>query len=165
MTGLRFEYQREAAKKTKGLVINVGSYNDPANVKSIAPERILNCDIQRHDGVDIVFDMRDEWPFLSDSVELVILGDILEHLFYIEALEALTEARRVSQRLVITVPEDDRHEGTDIYEEDEFGARWHCYTWTEERLKKILEETKWSIEDWLEVDYNFVPRGFLIYAT
>jgi predicted SAM-dependent methyltransferase len=110
-------------------------------------------------------DVRKTWPFPDASVELVILGDIIEHLFYPEALEALTEARRVSQKLVITVPEDTRHEGTEIYEEDAAGARAHCYTWTEKRLKKVLRESEWIIKDWLEVDYNFVPRGFFIYCV
>ncbi len=161
----RFEYQVNHARSTKGLVLNVGSYDDPANLKSIDGSRIINCDINNWDNVDVVFDMRNEWPFESDSVELVILGDIIEHLFYPEALGALTEARRVSQKLVVTVPEDSRHEGTEVYETDEAGARWHCYTWTEKRLRKILDETDWKIEDWHEVDYNFVPRGFFIYAT
>jgi len=160
----RFEFQRKHVSYTSGLVLNVGSYNDPANLKSIDRSRVLNCDINSWDGVDIVFDMRDKWPFESDSVELVILGDIIEHLFYPEALGSLTEARRVSQKLAITVPEDDRHEGTKEYPQDEAGARWHCYTWTEERLKRVLEETGWEIKDWMEVDYNFVPRGFFIYS-
>ncbi len=164
MTGLRFDYQKDAVRNTTGLVLNVGSYDDPAGVKMMAPSRVLNCDINNHNNVDIVFDMRSEWPFESDSAELIILGDVVEHLFPREAVGALTEARRVSQRVVLTVPEDSRHEGTEVYEEDEVGARHHCYTWTEQRLKTLLEGTGWKIVDWREEDYSFVPRGFFVTA-
>lgn len=168
MTSTRFPYQRAQAENTTGIVLNIGCYDDPAEIKSVDPSRVLNCDINKYEGfaeVDVVMDIRETWPFSDASVELVILGDIIEHLFYPEALESLTEARRVSQKLCITVPEDTRHEGTEVYEQDEAGARPHCYTWTEERLKKLLSETGWTVQDWQEVNYDFVPRGFFVLAV
>lgn len=161
MTVSRFSYQQNCLAGTTGFVLNVGSYDDPAYLKSMAKDRVFNCDINAWDGVDYIMDCREEWPFPDNFAELVIMGDILEHLFPPEALRALSEAHRVSLKLCLTVPEDSRHEGNG-YGTDSVGAKSHCYTWTEDRIIVLLQDTGWQIVDWQEVDYNFVPRGFFI---
>jgi SAM-dependent methyltransferase len=51
------------------------------------------------------FDLEDPWPLESNSFDLVLLGDVLEHLFATD--HVLKEARRVIHpggRLVVAVP-------------------------------------------------------------
>ena len=163
MTAQRFEFQRSCLSSTFGYVLNVGSYDDPAQLKQMAPDRVLNCDLVDWSGVDVVMDCRGKWPFKDDFAELVIMGDIIEHLYYNEALGALTEAHRVSQKLCITVPHDSRWE-TDGIAVDEHGGRTHCYTWSREELEKVLEDAGWKIDGEEEVDYGFVPTGWFVSA-
>ncbi len=177
MTGERFNFQRncvlEALDIPGAIVLNVGANEDPAGLKALDPDRVINCDLEEFDSyldgrpnrVDRVFDARGEWPFPTDSAQLVVLGDILEHLHHSEAESVLLEANRVAKTLCITVPEDDRfmHDEQGVLESDS-GYRTHCTVVTKHYLENILSDTGWSILDLHTVDYHFVPRGYFVFA-
>lgn len=173
MTAERFLFQRSCVAQTTGICLNVGANEDPAQLKAIDPDRVINCDIEATDSyldgrpnkVDVLFDCTKPWPFPDDSADLVVFGDIIEHLYPQEALEALREARRVARRMCITVPRDNRFE-TDEQGvlQSETGYRTHCYEWTEDRLTMLLAESGWRVSEWQTVDYFFVPEGYFILA-
>lgn len=166
MTGTRFIYQQDRTREAEGIVINMGSDDDPANLKSCG--NVINCAIWAQNGVDVVMDCTEPWPFHDDFAELVVFGDILEHLMPEEIIFALGEAHRVAEKICITVPEDGRTidptTGQVQWEWFNEGGRSHCTLVTEELLRDALNRTDWVILDWQTVDYIFVPRGFFVYA-
>lgn len=174
MTVARFTYQREcvwsALADLDGLILNVGCNEDPANLKAIDPQRVVNCDIfamdtvmDRPNRVDVLFDCaRDTWPFSPDEAALVVLGDILEHLKPEEIEYALTEARRVGQRLCITVPCDTRETNNDDEANKYPRGAVHRTVVTEKLLCEALDVTGWKPREFVTVDYGFCPDGFFV---
>lgn len=173
MTTLRFDFQRECAQavlddwpiETVGagqVILNVGANDDPGHIKALAPNVVYNCDLFEHDAVldrpnavDIRFDcVRDRWPFEDGHARLVILGDILEHLKPAEIHACLTEARRVSERLCVTVPCDDRDSTSDQVADRMPRGAVHRTIVTEDLLRGVLSATGWNITDWREVEYD-----------
>lgn len=173
MTTERFPYQLEQVAMTTGKVLNVGCNEDPAGLKNAFPDRVINTDIedvdthlQRPNRADVLFDAaRDEWPFPDDFAEMVVLGDIVEHLKPDEARAVLREARRVAEKLVITVPEDDREDALTQTPYEANPYLFHAVTVTEPYLRELLEDTGWSVDEWRQVDYFFVPRGYFVRAV
>ena len=170
MTVDRFHFQRLCTAQTEGIVLNMGANEDPANLKQIDPDRVINCDIEAHDSyldrpnqVDVVMDARNHWPFEDDYAELVVFGDILEHFYPEEAFDALNEAHRVAQKICITVPSDGRFEADGV-QETASGYRSHCFKWTESNLTRLIENTGFEIVSWQTVDYTFVPEGYFVLA-
>lgn len=166
MTSSRFTYQADRTREAEGIVINMGSDDDPAGLKSLG--QVINCAIWNQTGVDVVMDCTAPWPFEDNYADLVVFGDILEHLMLYEIHFALGEAKRVANKICITVPEDGRtiDPETGVVQWSWFneGGRSHCTLVTEELLRDALEITGWKILDWQTVDYTFVPRGFFVYA-
>lgn len=168
----RFTFQQQDVEQAKGLVLNVGCNEDPAGLKGYG--NVINCDIRDTDpisglpyAVDRIFDCgKDIWPFEDDTAELIILGDIVEHLTVSDFRHCLGEARRVGERLNITVPEDHR-----IFEagyEDEVKRQpkglIHVTLVTRKYLEDELAFSGWNITNLLEINYGFVERGFLVSA-
>lgn len=58
-----------------------------------AIEGWTNVDVAPYDGVDVVLDVRQPWPFAE--VELIFAEHFLEHLTLVEGLAFLRECRRV----------------------------------------------------------------------
>lgn len=169
MTVERFNFQRLCVAQTAGIVLNVGANDDPGNLKSIDPERVINCDLEAHDSyldrpnkVDLLFDAKQPWPLDNDYAELVVFGDILEHFYPDEAFFAMKEANRVAQKVCITVPNDPRFEADGVTEVN--GYRSHCTQWTEKTLTLLVEEAGFEIVQWQTVDYTFVPEGYFVLA-
>jgi len=158
-------------EKTTGIVLNVGANEDPANLKAVDPERVINCDIEAQDSylnrpnkVDVLFDCtKKPWPFRDDYAQLVVFGDIIEHLYPKEARAALEEAHRVADKICITVPRDKRWEKEGV-EKSESGYRTHCYEWHQQNLSDLLQDTGWEIVFWQTTDYFFVPEGYFVLA-
>ena len=183
MTTLRFDFQRAQTQaalfQLEGPVLNVGCNEDPANLKLENPGRVINCDLFAEDQVlgyrnvvDEVFDAaRDIWPFEDREASLVVLGDILEHLSPDEITFALIEARRVSQRLCITVPCDEREENNPQRADTYPRGAVHRTVVTEQLLRDRLEQAMWTITEWREVEYDngvFWGKqtfGFFVAAT
>ena len=168
----RFGYQRAAVAGTTGLVLNVGANEDPAMLKSVFGDRVRNCDVvefdeamQRPNDVDVLFDAaRERWPFADGAAELVVLGDIIEHLSPDEAAAVLGEAMRVSHKLCITVPCDERPESETRYGSSSNPYQYHRTVVTRDLLERLLGDAGWTVDELLEVDYGFVPLGFVVRA-
>lgn len=166
----RLAFQRNCVAATSGLVYNVGANEDPAGLKAFG-ERVINADLETNDSyldgrpnrVDVLMDAREQWPWKAGSGELVVLGDIIEHLYPKEVQHAFAEARRVSDSLCITVPRDTRWiiDGVRV---SDTGYRTHCHEWVEEELRALLDKTEWIVTEWHTVDYGFVREGYLILA-
>jgi hypothetical protein len=174
----RLEFQKEQVRKTTGIVLNIACKEDPAYLKSSFGDRIINCDISETDtdygtplNLDVIMDCRETWPFEDDYAELVIMAEILEHLYVNEAVKALDEARRVGYKLAITLPYDFTlpldYKGPGITEY-ESGARSHVTGWDTITLYKALMATSWKPIEWLTVDYGQMGSerldGYLIYC-
>lgn len=168
MTTDRFIFQRECAGKVNGKVLNIGCKEDPAGLKNLYGDRIVNLDILDYDEdklnnhgervsipVDVVHDAtKFPWPFEDDSFDLALIGDLLEDLPDDGCqIGILGEARRVAKHLCVTCPEDgperDAHHRTRI---------------SPDMLRVMLEATLWKIDDFRIVDYGFVPRGTFVFA-
>jgi hypothetical protein len=179
MTTLRFDWQRQKVSEIIARdwqpkpILNVGCNEDPAGLKRMAPNVVVNCDLHEYDEtmdrrnlVDKVFDATEPgWPFDDDSCSLVILGDIIEHLSGPEAVVALSEAHRVARALAITVPHDPRYKEEPDYDEKirsmQRGAI-HITEVTQDYLEGLLMSTRWAILEWQTVDYGFTPEGYFV---
>ena len=169
----RFHFQWNCVAATTGRCLNMGSKEDPAKLKRLG-DRVLNCDISTWDTdyqqeieLDVVMDCRKPWPFEDNSAEIVVFGDILEHLYLVEATFALTEAYRVANKLCVTVPtEANTHRiqgGEDLWERPE-GNRGHCMDWTSDLLCETLTSVGWTVIT-IEKTFNgIVPLELLLYA-
>lgn len=177
MTLERFDFQRQCVAQalettSTGLVLNVGCNEDAGRLKLMDPQRVVNCDLFDYDSVmdrpnpvDVLFDCAlDRWPFDDNSAVLVVIGDTLEHLTADEQTAALTEARRVSSRLCITVPEDHRDTNNDETADQYPKGAVHRSIVTRPSLRDLLARTGWQAIVWRNVPYGFVPLGFFVLA-
>jgi predicted SAM-dependent methyltransferase len=120
--------------------------------------------MDRPNYVDVLFDAaEDRWPFDDQEAEAVLLGDILEHLTHLDQVCVLNEARRVSKKLIITVPDDDRPETFQDRSHLPKGAV-HVIHVTDQHLRSLLEDTGWTPEIFDVIDYGFVPAGYCVVA-
>lgn len=166
MTATRFDFQRQCAQdaldELDGSILNVGANEDPAHLKALSPERVINCDLFEHDQVldrpnvvDCLFDCaKDRWPFERRDAALVILGDILEHLKPAEIAHALRQARRVGQRLCVTVPNDDRESNCDAVADTMPRGAVHRTIVTEPLLRQALVDAGWQVTEFRQVEYD-----------
>ena len=174
----RLLFQKEKAKATTGIVINVGCKEDPAALKSSLGERVINADICEIDtdsglpiNIDVLMDCREPWPFEDDYAELVIMAEIIEHLYVQETIDALKEARRVAPKLVLTLPYDFTlpldYDGPGLWKHSS-GARGHCTGWSEPILRDVLDKVGYTVKEWQTMDYGIMGTarldGFLIYC-
>lgn len=172
---LRYVYQIECAEKYDGVVLNVGCNEDPARIRERLGSRIINCDIEGHDKymggrpnrVDRIFNcLHFPWPFEDKSADLVIFGEILEHFTVNAMIEAIEEAKRVSNNICMTMPEDTR-----ICEEDELkkwnkeGYNLHTTVVTREIVEDILIRTKLKPSEIIYGEWGFDNiKGFCVLA-
>jgi len=159
MTALRFNYQQDKAQKNISTfgkhVLNLGCNTDPAHLKELFPNHVLNVDFMYYDYVldktinaDMYFDITKDWPLCNNNYGLVILGDIMEHIRWEEWPHVLAEARRVASNLCITVPNDSR-----IILDDRnlpLGS-YHVIQVTEEKLKEQIEKSGWEITEFVKL--------------
>lgn len=179
----RFSFQKDCVRQAladdDGLILNVGCCDDqacwPANsLKPLDPARVINCDISAVDelyedpddetrvtgtrptAAEVLFDAaRDRWPFDDGSAALVVMGDILEHLSPDDIVAALTEARRVSRRLCVTVPEDTRPTNTPERADQFRRGHVHRTVVTERLLRNALRNSGWRVRNFhLVPDYD-----------
>lgn len=173
MSALRFTFQANAVRNTTGIVLNVGANEDPAGLKGLAPDRVINTDIeavdshlQRPNNFDVLFDAaKEKWPFADDSAEMVVFGDILEHLMPEDCAAVLKEARRVATKLCITVPREIRPDNINQVTPEGNPYMFHQVEVTEEYLTQQLDTAGWKVEEWQTIDYEFVPEGYLVIAV
>jgi hypothetical protein len=162
----RFVWQRNCCRLVRGRILNAGCREDPAKLQETFGLRVTNLDRQTFAGgletpdyghpipVDVVHDLLEvPWPFADDTFDLVVLADVLEDLPPGTQGTVLAEARRVGRHLCVTAPEDgperDAH---------------HLTRLTRGTLKVLIRGAGWDPLSIVEVDYGFVPRGFLVWA-
>lgn len=166
VTGVpRFDFQRGAVHNSKGFVLNCGCNEDPAGLKASDPERVINVDLHAFDEgmnranlVDKVFDITDakawEENFAPNSAELVVFGDVLEHMGPDQMVDCLRNAHRVAPRVCITIPEDHRIPDDAKYVQGVYNE--HVTVATEPVLRDVLVRSRWKPFAWLEgVDWGF----------
>lgn len=96
----------------KGLLVNLGCESDP---HKFGLRGATNVDIDRWRGVaNFVQADAAKLPFADRSFDTAIIGDMLEHCDDPSAV--LREACRVADRIVITVPTDEREEAPERWE-------------------------------------------------
>jgi len=170
----RFSFQRQCVAETTGVVLNIGSKEDPAHLKADFGDRVLNCDISMWDTdyeqeipIDVVMDCREPWPFDKDYAELVVMGDILEHLYEWEAVNALINAANVANKLCITVPMNaNTHRvkgGAELWERLD-GSRGHCTDWNASNMLTTLGEAGWHCTFVEVIPGIIVDEGLLVKA-
>ncbi len=169
VTGVpRFDFQRGAVHNSKGFVLNCGCNEDPAGLKASDPERVINVDLHAFDEgmnranlVDKVFDITDakawEENFAPNSAELVVFGDVLEHMGPDQMVDCLRNAHRVAPRVCITIPEDHRIPDDAKYVQGIYNE--HVTVATEPVLRDVLVRSRWKPFAWLEgVDWGFTDE-------
>lgn len=142
----RLEFQRKHCVEGKS-ILNIGSKEDPANLKDFGA---INLDINPFDGVDVIADAC-MLPFKDKSIDVVVCGDVLEHVHDHE--KAIKEARRVAGLIVATIPT--------VEHEEEIGHNPGYYRFSEhvwqpaiEEIKKLFPDAEIEIlerEDWIGV--------------
>lgn len=68
-------------------------------------KRYINVDYKPHKGVDLVFNIEDNWPLKDNIADFILFDNVLEHLS--DPLKALKEAYRVCKsnaKIKIIVP-------------------------------------------------------------
>jgi hypothetical protein len=173
----RFDFQIAACAHATGRVLNVGANEDPAQLRQRFGSKVINCDLMAYDHgmnrpnvVDSVFDLCvTPWPFDDDYADLVLFGDVLEHLPPEKIVEAMKEARRVGREMCITVPEDHR------IDEPEARKNWkageyneHTTILTDEVLRELLAQAGWKPYIFVGADWGFCDnpptQGWMLVA-
>src|SRR6185436_11351774 len=99
-------------KHLRGMVLNVGCADDPANIGRHGTNMDLMEEIPwtgKKTKADVIHDARE--PFPVTSYDTVVLGDILEHMTDEDAVRVLRNSSLVlnpNGRIIITCPEDYR---------------------------------------------------------
>lgn len=162
----RLAFQR---KHAQGRVINIGCSGNPAGlaadlhtdirpgpfIDGPTPEPFLQCEA-RH------------IPMPDGSFDTAVMGEILEHFATeAEAKEALVEARRLAKNLVVTVPRDDRMLAKDKWADDVKAPEGQAHVlWiSADRLWRMLYDTGWDVQVWLQINYGWSPCGWAVWAT
>lgn len=168
MTLDRFTWQKQQALSVKGRVLNLGCNDDPAGLGALP--NVVNVDIRDRDPAGYpnaaheVWDCTDKWPCVVES-DLVILGDIVEHMYPGEFADCLAECYKWSKAVAITVPKDTRIlEDPDYYGKvaDQPKGHVHVTVWEEHELHTALIEAGFGITESRRVNYGFVPEGWFI---
>lgn len=165
VTGVaRFDFQIAACAHAKGIVVQLGSNEDPAQLRQRYGSKIINCDLMAYDHgmkrpnvVDKVFDMvATPWPFEDGYADLVLMGDVLEHMPYSVIVKCMKEAKRVGREMCVTVPEDHRIDepaAQKAWTAGEYNE--HTTILTEHVLREALTESGWKPYIMLGADWGF----------
>ena len=129
-----------AEKILRVLVVGVYGGRDFWGLKALGHD-VVGFNLTPDVGCSPTFigNAEDVWPFPDESFDLVVMGEILEHL--VKDQLALNEARRVltpSGRVIVTVPF--------LHDEPEYHIRVH----TPKSIQRLLTNTGFSINCYLE---------------
>lgn len=125
--------------------INLGDGDEYTIHRTGKPVEVRECNIET-----------DAWPFATASMEVVVMGAILEHL--LDPLAALTEARRVCRDdgvLVLSTPNAARLIqrvravcGQNVFDAFDPESRYgrHNREWTAAEVRNLLDAAGWHVE-------------------
>lgn len=161
---MRFDFQIAACVHAKGRVLNVGANEDPAGLRERFGSKVINTDLMAFDAgmnrpnvVDDVFDMTEfPWPYDDGYADLVLMGDVLEHMPYEVIVDCLREAARVGREVAFTVPEDHRMDEAErrrLWQKGAYNEHTTCCT--EDVLRKALDEAGLRPYIFLGADWGF----------
>ena len=108
--GPRMSFQRYWGRRVSDSILNIGACDDPVGLgvkvyPSGLNKKIVQFDLDRWPGLGRVQGDAHALPFADRSFEMVIVGDVHEHLY--QPLTATLEAARVADRwLVMTIFEE-----------------------------------------------------------
>ncbi len=104
---VRYEIMREmidSLSPEDSVIIDIGASGNPITT-GIRARRIITVDILPQNRPGIVADLTKNFPFKDESVDIVVAGEILEHIYH--STKFLKEIRRVlgdGGHLIISVP-------------------------------------------------------------
>lgn len=109
-----------------------------------------------HTTIDIAEDLHPDYigsvtnlPFEDDAFELIVCGQVLEHLPFKDFLPALKEIRRVARhKAIISLPDKRRHFGIAVCLA-RFG--WHILEWNPARRHVARNEFKFNGQHYWEI--------------
>ena len=117
-----------------------------------------------HTGIDIATDLNPdvvgsvtEMPFKNNQFDMVMCGQVLEHLPFSLFPKALSEIRRVSShKAIISLPDKRRHFGFAIC-----FARygWKNFEWNPARLKNLLRTFEFTGSHYWEIGCKNSTNG------
>jgi glycosyltransferase involved in cell wall biosynthesis len=153
-----------------GVTLNVGCDKDSSNLGAL--DNVVNLDLKQNErnNVDIIADFR-YYTDYKKAYNTVILGDVLEHMTYGDAVAMLIKAKhfidKATGQIVITCPSDSRtHEQQRIHAGtlDENGmytdnvSFYHRYI-SQDELAHMLKDAGLSAVIVQEIDYTHF-KGF-----
>lgn len=150
-----------------GRVINLGCSGNAARLKAD-----LHVDYRPGPFVDgpapepfLLGDVR-HVPRPDDSFDTAVLGEVLEHFEdETDAMEALVEARRLAQYLVLTVPRDDDLLDPEKWQYSISMPATHRLWIEAGTLWRWLAATGWEVLIWYQIDYGNWPCGWCVWAV
>lgn len=149
----------------KGKIVDIGSNNGSVFPDSMR-SNITSVDIDLYDIPNFVRADAHKLPFKNNSFDTAVLAEILEHVN--NPIKVIKEAYRVSDRLIITVPNDSKWDSgrrpydtiekleertgrdrknlaefsnpdaLDFYTDDDYRHLWHVRWYTEKSIKEDL---------------------------
>lgn len=169
---MRFKWIKEQID-ADAKIVDIGSNKGHTFYHWPKKENVTNVDIDLYDTWNFVRASADDLPFEDNSYDVAVLAEILEHVP--DPVKVLKEAKRVAKRLLITVPfeyiwpenldplmsieDKEKKEGKtrlemakeanpakEFYMDDNLNHLWHVRFYTEETIKKDIEEAGLNIE-------------------
>lgn len=172
---MRFDFQIAACAHAKGRVLNIGANEDPAQLRERFGSKIINSDLMAFDAgmnrpniVDDIFDMTEfPWPYADDYADMVLMGDVLEHMPFDVIVGCMTEAKRVAREMCVTVPEDHRMDealALKNWKKGEYNEHTTCCT--KEVLHEAMSKAGWKPYMMMGADWGFgdSTQGWCIMA-
>lgn len=150
-----------------GTIVDIGSNKGHVFPESMR-DRITSVDIDVYDIPNFVRADAHDLPFENDSFNTSVLAEILEHVK--DPVKVISEALRVSKRLIITVPNDElwdeglhpfdtiekaeertgmsredlaslgNPEAKEFFTDDNLAHLWHIRWYTEKTLKDDIKK-------------------------
>jgi FkbM family methyltransferase len=172
-------------------IIDIGSQDGHIFADTPFAPYVTSIDIDKYDFPGFVRMDAHELKFPDKSFDIAILAEILEHV--ISPIQVLKEAKRVSRRILITVPNEyewdkslvpfkdieeeskarnvsikqmareGNPKAVEFYDEDNYKHLWHCRYYTEDRLREDLEKA--NIKDYNLEKLNYGGWSFFTVDT
>jgi len=139
----RYDWLRDKAEALGGSILDVGSANN-VTFKGFSNVVCIDLDLYRFEG--FVRADGHHLPFKKNSFNLACLGDTLEHVE--DPVMVLKEAKRVAEKIIMTIPDDSPDEGERFMSEVYFrgGEKLHqeaVEKWIRDNQPvKILDDNK-----------------------
>ena len=130
---LKFLLSRNLNKDLLGLDIGAGDSPFKNYLNSL---KLISIDFTRYPGINIICDLNDNIPIASESIDYIIMTNLLEHLYDLRVINEAYRMLKKGGNLHITVPF--------LIEVHQAPYDYHRYTYL--YLQKKLKEEGFEIE-------------------